>query len=300
MLEYISHMGAFLLSLFAAITLLFNSLVGVFRGPEIYSPCTPAIRYKIGTVDKQFQIQEKQFLTDIEKATGIWEKALGREVFVYDPIGSPVGPKEKKTKSGRVITINLVYDDRQRLNSQITSLEGKVKNENKKVASSLADYEVRVKVFNSRSAALSEKIKSLNIDDPEYRQKFDEAFKESEELNREADELNLLAANLNQSTDSYNMEVGKLNSTISRFNNALAEKPEEGIYMSEGDVIEIYITNSTNELVHTLAHEFGHSLGIDHIENKDSIMYSFTTQRVVASTDDVTAVQEACKERVRK
>lgn len=296
----IQAMEAFLLSLFTAITLFFNTLVGVFREPEIYSPCTPSIRYKIGTIDQKFNLSEKKLLGRVESATDIWESALGRPVFVYDPTGVPHKVTRRATTSARIVTINLVYDDRQRLNSQIRQLEGQVKNENKKVEADVAEYKRRVADFNQRSGALSEKIKNLSIEDPEYRQKFDEAFKESEELNKEADTLNQLSATLNQSTDSYNAEVGKLNSTISKFNTTLAQRPEEGIYMSEGDIIEIYITNSTNELVHTLAHEFGHALGIEHIEDADSIMYTFTTQTVEAAPEDVAAIQVACKERVRE
>ncbi|MBI3289871.1 matrixin family metalloprotease [Candidatus Microgenomates bacterium] len=165
---------------------------------------------------------------------------------------------------------------------------------------SITDYEARVKSFNERSAALSEKIKGLDIHDPEYKQKFDEVYKESEDLNREADELNKLAATLNQSTESYNQQVANLNSTISRLNATLAQKPEEGIYNPDGDVIEIYITSSEKELIHTLAHEFGHSLGIDHIENKEAIMYPYSTQLLKTTEEDVNAVTAACKERVRE
>lgn len=286
-------MGLSLLAIITAFFLFISSFFDVFKEPEIYSPCTPPINYRLGNIDPKFKITEKKFLEHVNEATQIWKNALGRDVFIHDEDGVP-------ENSERIITISMVYDERQRLNTQIRQLKGQVGNENKKIEASIAEYEGRVKVFKERSQALSEKIKNLSIDDPEYRQKFDEAFRESEELNREADELNQMAAALNQSTDSYNKEVGRLNNTISQFNQSITEKPEEGIYMSEGDIIEIYLTISNDELVHTLAHEFGHALGIEHIDNKESVMYPFTTEVIEAIPEDVTAIHEACKERVKE
>lgn len=271
---------------------LFQTAVSDIKKITTYSPCSPPIRYQLGSVDKRFNIPEKTLLKDIQQATDIWKDAWGQETFIYDPEGT-------KSASTRIITINMVYDTRQTLNSQVKQQERSVKTNEKQVKTSVAEYENRIRDFNRRSQELSEKIKSLDIQDPDYRQKFDEVFKESQVLNQEAQSLNEVAASLNQSTTSYNSQVNKLNQTISEFNKALNQKPEEGLYSSSSDSIDIYLNISANELIHTLAHEFGHALDITHTSNPKSIMYPYTTALVQASQDDIAAVQEACRERTR-
>jgi len=280
-------------SFFTSIVTLFNLWFGNFTAelkPEPYSPCSPPVRYQIGSIDKHFGLTEKALLADLSQSQGIWEVSYEKNLFVYDPEGTI-------SLSKRLITINLVYDDRQQLNSKVKQLEGSVSNENKQMQASIADYEVRIKVLNERSAALSEKMRNLDIKDPEYSRKFDEVFQESKAINQEYESLNQLASTLNQSTQSYNREVGKLNKTINDFNQTLAEKPEEGLYNPEDDTIDIYMNNSKNERIHTLAHELGHALGIDHTADPKSIMYKSTSQYIKVTGDDMNGLQEACKVR---
>lgn len=262
-----------------------------FIKPEVITPCSPPTRYQLGTIDKKFKIQEKTLLENLRNAEKIWEEPYGKELFVYDPEGTISASK-------RLININLVYDERQLLNIKIKQIEGNVKNENNKMKVSISDYEARVKALNNRSGALSEEMKNLDINDSNYSQKFDVIYKESQNLSQEAQNLNEIAATLNQSSTNYNREVGKLNETITNFNQALAQKPEEGLYKPDGNTIDIYMNNSKNELVHTLAHELGHTLGLAHTTDPKSIMYKFTSQYVKATGEDMNELQEACKERV--
>lgn len=287
-------MENFIFSLTTIFFTLIGSLFGnisKFSKPEIITPCSPPIRYQLGTIDKKFKLQEKTVLNGLKQAEKIWEEPFGKNLFVYDPGG-------KISLSKKLVTLNFVYDERQQLNTKIKQLEGSVQSENKKMQTSISEYEARVKALNQQSGELSERMKNLDIKDPEYSQKFDAISKEGQALNQEAQSLNEMAATLNQSTQSYNKEVVRLNNTIYKFNKTMTEKPEEGVYKSEGEIIEIYLTNSNNELIHTLAHELGHTLGVNHLSNTKAIMYSSTSETIKLADDDLAALQEVCKEQV--
>ncbi|MEK7070644.1 MAG: matrixin family metalloprotease, partial [Patescibacteria group bacterium] len=97
------------------------------------------------------------------------------------------------------------------------------------------------------------------------------------------------------SVDEFNVDVGVLNSSVSNFNTVLVGKPEQGLFDPREGTITIYFQNSKKELVHTLAHEFGHSLGMDHVADKRAVMYERTNELTEPSSADTIELQKACQ-----
>ncbi len=77
------------------------------------SPCETPKTYRIGKIDSKYNMTDSQFKEKINQASKLWSNQYGKELFVYDPEGD--------------IEINLVYDQRQFLSSQINELNSKVK-----------------------------------------------------------------------------------------------------------------------------------------------------------------------------
>lgn len=247
----------------------------------INPPCSKPITYKIGQIDPRFNLKEKDFLENIETATKVWEDPLGRDLFTYDPSGS--------------LTISMVFDERQSFSNQINSLQGELKNQKDSLSPQVADFKARSQAFNQQVTNLNNEIEYWNSRGGAPQEEYEKIKRKEEELKAEAQKLNELAASLNQQASKYNVNVDDLNRTIGSFNAQLNERPEEGIYRSENNTIDIFFNNSEQELIHTLAHELGHSLGVDHIENPKAIMYSKSTQTVIASEDDINSLKTVCR-----
>ncbi len=248
-----------------------------------FSPCDTPIRYHIDTVDPKFGLSKEEFTQDVALASSAWDKVEGKNLFTPDPKGQ--------------LSINLIYDQRQSLNTQIINLQNQVQNQESSLKPSLADYNNQVAQFQQKLADLNSQIDYWNSKGGAPKDVYDKLIQQQNDLKSEADRLNKMAQSLNQSAQLFNTNVNQLNQTINTFNEELAQKPEEGIYDPNTNRIEIYFNVAKNELVHTLEHELGHSVGLEHIQNKKAIMYSFTNTQTVPTADDITALKTVCQHR---
>ena len=74
-----------------------------------YSPCAQPKTFRIGNVDPRFGISKTELITDAEQAASAWKNSTGMILLTYDP-HSPM-------------PINMVYDQRQALDTQINTLK---------------------------------------------------------------------------------------------------------------------------------------------------------------------------------
>ena len=246
-------------------------------------PCEAPITYKLGTIDEDFKVTEAKFLIDTQTAAELWNKAYGKEVFKYDP------------QNPNSVSVNLVYDERQGLNTKIGKLEGAVGSSEEKLKTEIAGYEKRASEFEKRLSEFNSSVKKWNGEGGAPPEEFEKLKSEQEYLEKEANYLNETASRLNISTNKHNQQVGQLNQTIENFNDVLKYKPEEGIFDPMQNRIDIYFSSNQKELVHTLAHELGHARGIGHLEDEKSIMFPYSSETLIITKGDVDALSAVCK-----
>ncbi len=270
----------------------------------INAPCAQPIYYHLGVFDTRFNISKVDFLSAVDEATLIWEKALGKDLF------SP-------STEGR-LDINLVYDDRQALaeknrtltaqvdtqkvsadaiKAQFLSLQNRLDERKKEYEALVSEFEkaqdsynTEVRLWNRKGGAPKDEYEKLNNDKDAL-----VAFQARVETKRL--EVNALVDEINALVKKYNYLVGTVNSTISTINKDAGKEFEEGEFISDrnGERINIYEFGNHQVLVRVLAHEFGHALGLDHNDNPDSIMYYLNNSKNMKLTaEDTAAVKAVC------
>ena len=275
------------------------------------SPCRNPIVYDIGDFDARFNISRDKFLKTIKEAEIVWEKGSSEELFIYQP--------------GAKFKINLVFDDRQSKTIQATRSKQEIEQSRPEYDSMVIDYKAMsanynrtLDAYNYDLSIFEEKLINYNKQVAEINKRggaTPQEFKQLEEIKKELEQnknsldarrisLNQTANDLNDLGNRINSIAGDLNIDVDIHNQRFGEAREfdQGDYLSNR--INIYQYNGVSDLRLVLAHELGHALSLEHVENPKSIMYYLMDKQDLnnpsLTREDREAFLNRCRVRVPK
>ena len=267
------------------------------------SICPVPITYRVGNLDSRFPITAEEIKTVAARAEAVWESASGRDLFVYDDESD--------------FTINLIYDERQQrtvteeewrirldeMQKEHQALIAKIDGLGVRYQSDVASYDNKREEYEAKLVAYNAKVEKYNQEGGAPPEVFKDLQKEAESLAKMQKDMLALEKKLNQQIDVVNKLGEEGNTKIAAYNAEVVEYNEvfgaletftQGDY--ERERINIYKFSDVDELNRVIVHEFGHALGIGHVEMEGSVMYYLMTEQSTPalSTEDISAFTAIC------
>jgi len=278
----------------------------ILKKVNLITVCDETLFYSLGNIDPRFNISREEILNIIQSSESVWEKELGKNVFEY--------------REGAEFKINFIFDERQertdeqsKLNEHLESLEydkenlseeyqkkysayNKVSSEyEKKIAyyeKEVDDFNEEVEKWNKKGGLSEEKYEDLKDKEKELEELKDELDAERKRINRLAEEVNKIVNKENTLVENYNKR-------IQTYRDKFGEATEFNQGEYDGISINIYQFHEDNDLILVLVHELGHALGINHVENSQSIMYYLMEnqdlENIHLTAEDLNAIKSICK-----
>jgi hypothetical protein len=267
--------------------------------------CPTPIYYRLGEVDERFGITEPEARDILARAEAVWEEALAGDLFVYS--------------DDTDFTVNFMYDERQKEASteeewriELDAKEDKTKTAFAAVESLQVAYEEQRKEYElvhtsyeTALASYNSEVEQINASGGATPEQFSSLEVQKTALNKERNALVALEKKLTSAGEALNKEgeaannlVEAYNAEVARYNAVYGERSgtfTQGDY--ERERINVYTFSTKTELTKVLAHEFGHALGIGHVDGGDSLMYYLMADQpdeLSLSAEDTSAFVTAC------
>jgi hypothetical protein len=261
------------------------------------SQCQLPLFYRLAAIDSAFDLSPQDAQQQIDTAAQLWNQAAGRTLFIAD--------------ASNGFPIRFVYDERQQRLLESSLLQRNLQRYDQRITEQQQDFNARLSDFQQRQQHFSAQDQALAADIGSFNQRASQADSAvAAELGREQAALlsrqkehALQAEQLEAEQQRLQSQQQMLNDMINERNNMLPTEPvgnalaEVGVLEQHGSQrqMTIFAYKDRHSLQLTLLHEFGHALGIGHLDNPTAVMHAaLTGQQDQLSPADLAAFEKIC------
>lgn len=257
--------------------------------------CEVPIGWRIGKLDPAFNLTRMEAEAVGRRAATMWNDGVGKTLFVYDE------------ENG--FPINFSYDDRQQKILQETLLKNNIANHDLMIDNSVEWLEIQKENLNQQLQQFAHEKEKLAADIAALQRRLaggvpaQKLKYQRRELMRRQNDLQNEAEWLNEQQRQLQREQENINATIRDRNDLLPTSQSPPVNFETGlmqidkmqRTMTIFAFHSHKDLMLTMAHEFGHALGLDHTKEADSLMYAyFTASQQDFTVADLNAFRQQC------
>lgn len=278
----------------------------ILKSVNLLTVCDETLYYSLGDIDPRFNISQEDILTILSEAENVWERELGKNVFEY--------------RQGAKFKVNFIFDERQKrandqtnLDKELNELEYNKEGLSQEYQAIYANYQAKVSIYEKNAREYEEKIKEYekrvkkwNKADDRSKEEYEELKKEESSINSQRKEVEKSTSEINKLADQLNALAKKEKKMTINYNekvNTYKEKYGDSLEFNQGEYdglgIDIYQFHERNDLKLVLAHELGHSLGVNHVENSESLMYYLMENQdldnIHLTQEDLGVIKNICK-----
>ena len=293
-------------------------IIGLFSGNNsasysgdrnIANPCQSPLTFSIGDIDDRFGITESDVRSAIKNVVEVWSDAAGMPVATFAEDGE--------------IKIHLIYDEQQQLTDRERQFRNRLQMREYQINSLENNYQASVKRFEERNeeyqreselvqqamTQLNDWIQQINSQGGFNNEQLEVLKERREGIDRMSERMEQAGAVITAKVDEINAQLRQVNRMVEEKNELIQEynrtfsgtrRFTQGSYERTGDRrwISVFQFANLEEMKLVIAHEVGHALGLDHVDNPASVMHQLMGQQVrtelVLTDEDRIALRETC------
>ncbi|WP_038035818.1 MULTISPECIES: matrixin family metalloprotease [unclassified Thioalkalivibrio] len=272
--------------------------------------CEVPVALHLAGVDPRFRLERDAVQTALDAAVRMWDGQTPDVLF--------------RQREGEGMPVRLVFDERQagaesrdraraeldRLQRGIAEREERLDHRHSALAADAAGYQRHLEDFQARQREYEQAVAAWNAGRMAHSAGNRERLeRQRRALDRAGDDLDQRRRTLEQRRDELNRDIRALEREIDGFNERVAELNREigttgafdmAVYEQHGArrSITVFKASDADELRLTLAHELGHALGIDHVDDPAAVMHAMLGEANAGRRDlseaDRRALAAAC------